>query len=84
MSKRYVDGCGGSTHAMILQRDGFAIISPDASRVEDRLLKLEHVFSNVAKSFFDSRDNDEEFGERVQRLERVLKEARPDFTGRRS
>src|SRR4029077_7471690 len=42
-AKCYVDGCGGSTQAMTLQRDGFAIISLDASQVEDRLLKLEHV-----------------------------------------
>jgi 20S proteasome alpha/beta subunit len=79
-AKRYIDGCGGDTDAMVLRPTGtIETRSSSTSNIEQSLGMIEILASKAAESFFDGSQDQKEFEERVARLCRKLKDERSEL-----
>lgn len=78
-AKRYVDGCGGDTDAVILKSDAKPLSMSGAYAIEQRLLLLEHHLNRAGTDFFDGRRSNEEFQESLERLVKTMKDYRPEL-----
>lgn len=77
-ARRYIEGCGGETDAIVLKSNGRLTNFRGPHHVEQKLLLLEHFLNRAATDFFDDRSTEEEFKDSVERLTKALKEYRPE------
>ena len=78
-AKRYVDGCGGDTNAVILQADGRPRVVTGTHAIEQHLLMLEHVLTRAGTDFFDSRCSEDDFNNSLDRLAKMMRDYRPEL-----
>ncbi len=76
-AKRWVEDCGGDTEAFVLHwNGGMHKRNPDASKWEQRLLRLERDASNVLKTIGDAKTSDSDFESNLTILCEHLREER--------
>lgn len=78
-ARRYVEGCGGDTDAVVLKSDGRLTNLRGPHHVEQKLLLLEHFLNRAATDFFDDRSTEEEFKNGVEGLSKALIDYRPQL-----
>jgi hypothetical protein len=78
-AKRYVDGCGGETDAIVLKKNGSVSLLTSPYSIEQALLKMEFLLGRIATFFFDNDVPESEFNDHLRRFTESLQSQRPDF-----
>jgi hypothetical protein len=82
-AKRYVDGCGGNTDAVIMEKNGHAtnihLRSGGRGGIEPQFQLMEHTLGELASAFFDSRTSDDEVKRSLDLLASTITDNRPLF-----